>query len=54
MQRLTRANAIKKDCFDCAGGTKRLVRLCASYECPLWRFRKGIEIHDELHPFIKK
>lgn len=49
MERLTRAESIKAYCLNCSGGSKKSVRECASYDCYLWRYRKGNEIHDEMH-----
>lgn len=44
--RLTRGGAIKKFCVDCSGGSVKEVKNCISYDCPLWRYRKGIEEKD--------
>lgn len=45
--RLTPAQSIKAYCLQCAE-TKKGVRLCADYQCPLYRWRKGKEQKDEL------
>ena len=38
---MTRAKAIKKHCFDCAGESYKEVVLCELPLCPLWPFRLG-------------
>lgn len=37
--RLTRAQAIRKNCSECMGNQPRLVKKCEIYDCPLWRYR---------------
>ena len=41
MKRLTRAQAIKKHCFDCAGDHRAEVVGCEITDCPLWPYRLG-------------
>lgn len=38
---MTRAKAIKKYCFDCAGDSSKEVVLCELTGCPLWPYRLG-------------
>lgn len=37
----TPLKAIRLKCIDCCGGSKREVRLCTAYCCPLHPFRMG-------------
>lgn len=46
-ERLTPAQSIKAYCRGCAE-TKKGVRECADTNCPLWRWRKGTEVKDDL------
>jgi hypothetical protein len=41
VQRQSRGAAIRRHCFDCAGGSTAEVRRCALSSCPLWAFRMG-------------
>lgn len=38
---MTKTQAIKKFCFDCAGESNKEVSLCTAYDCDLWIFRTG-------------
>lgn len=49
MERVNRAKAIRLKCLDCCCGSSNEVSLCPSKECPLWRYRRGKEEHDELY-----
>jgi len=40
MNHLTRRQAIRLKCLDCAGSPKE-VTLCHIFDCPLWHFRCG-------------
>ena len=44
----TRRDAIRAYCIWCCGDSKPEVRKCVSQNCPLWRFRMGVE--DVLAP----
>lgn len=48
-ERLNRAKAIRKKCLDCCAYQQNEVKLCTSYNCPLWRYRMGKEEQDELY-----
>ena len=43
MKRLTRSEAIRKHCLQCAGDSALEVTLCTVLDCPLWRYRVGKE-----------
>ena len=47
--RFNRAKAIRKKCLDCCVYQQNEVKLCTSYNCPLWRYRMGKEEKDELY-----
>ena len=47
MKRLTRGNAIRKHCLECAGDSALEVTLCSVLDCPLWRYRVGTEPHSK-------
>lgn len=49
IKRLNRAKAIRSKCLDCCAYQTVEVRLCTSYECPLWRYRMGKEERDDLY-----
>ena len=38
---ITPLKAIRKNCIDCAGGSKGEARRCVAIECPCWPFRMG-------------
>lgn len=38
---MTRAKAIKKHCFECAGESAKEVTICELKDCPLWPYRLG-------------
>ena len=38
---MTKMEAIKRKCLDCAGGTRIDVTLCHVFSCPLWEYRCG-------------
>lgn len=48
-ERINRAKAIRLKCLDCCAYQHNEVRLCTSYNCPLWRYRMGKEERDELY-----
>ena len=54
MDRLTRTKAIRMKCLDCCADQLAEVRKCPATNCPLWRYRMGKEINDELKPERKK
>ena len=43
---MNKANAIRKNCLECAGGSPKEVTLCHIVYCPLWPFRFGYSIND--------
>ena len=53
---LSRANAVKKHCKECAGpdNGNRGVGLCTSYECNLWPFRVGSPQPPEVETHLQK
>lgn len=46
---MTRRQAIKAKCLDCAGGSPLEVTLCQALDCPLWTFRLGQEPDSPTH-----
>lgn len=48
-KRINRSKAIRLKCLDCCCYQQAEVRLCTSYDCPLWRYRMGKEERDELY-----
>lgn len=48
-KRVSRAKAIRLKCLDCCAYQPLEVRLCSSYDCPLWRYRMGKEERDNLY-----
>lgn len=48
-KRLSRSQAIREKCLDCCAYQRAEVRLCPSTSCPLWRYRRGKEEHDDLY-----
>lgn len=48
MERISRSKAIRLKCIDCCCGNMAEVRRCPSINCPLWRFRMGREINDDI------
>ena len=44
MKRLTRREAIKKFCYQCAGENRAEVTRCPATQCPLYPYRKGTEM----------
>lgn len=53
MERITRAKAIRLKCIDCCCGNTAEVRKCPAEHCPLWRYRMGKEIKDEVSEGIE-
>lgn len=51
MERVSRSKAIRLKCIDCCCGNMAEVRKCPIEDCPLWRFRMGREIKDEIDEF---
>jgi hypothetical protein len=45
--RVSRGDAIRANCIDCAGGNTAEVRRCAMLRCPLWPFRMGTDPYRE-------
>jgi hypothetical protein len=45
--RVSRGDAIRANCIDCAGGNTAEVRRCAMLTCPLWPFRMGTDPYRE-------
>lgn len=43
---MTKANAIRKYCLECAGGSPGEATLCHIVDCPLWTYRFGTSIND--------
>ena len=54
MERVSRSKAIRLKCIDCCAGQVAEVRKCPAVDCPLWRYRMGKEINDDLKPERKK
>lgn len=48
-KRISRAQAIRLKCLDCCVFQANEVKLCSSKECPLWRYRMGHEVKDDLY-----
>lgn len=48
-KRISRAKAIRLKCLDCCVYQANEVKLCVSYDCPLWRYRMGHEEKDNLY-----
>lgn len=48
-KRINRAKAIRYKCLDCCSFQSNEVRDCPSTTCPLWRYRMGTEVKDELY-----
>ncbi len=46
---MTRGQAIKANCLDCAGGQPKEVTLCQVMGCPLWAYRFGPEPENHRH-----
>lgn len=38
---MTKTQAIKQNCYECAGDSHKDVTLCVMFDCPLWPFRLG-------------
>ena len=38
---MTKTQAIKQNCYECAGDSHKDVTLCVLFDCPLWTFRLG-------------
>ena len=51
MRAPSRAKAVKDKCLECSGYSPLNVTLCPVVECPLWRFRIGI---DSSKTYIKR
>lgn len=45
--RISRGDAIRAKCLDCAGDSPAEVRRCAMVECALWPFRMGTDPYRE-------
>ena len=48
MERISRSKAIRLKCLDCCCDQAAEVRKCPATDCPLWRYRMGREIKDEI------
>lgn len=46
---MTRAKAIQKHCFDCAGGSAKEVTMCELTDCPLWPYRTGQSLESKVY-----
>ena len=51
MERVSRSKAIRLKCLDCCAGQAAEVRKCTAENCPLWRYRMGKEIKDEIDEY---
>ena len=40
-KKLTPMKAIRQNCIDCSGGSKKEVRECMIVDCPLYMYRLG-------------
>jgi hypothetical protein len=38
---MTKQDAIRKHCLECAGDSRKEVTLCPLFDCPLWPWRTG-------------
>lgn len=48
-ERVSRSKAIRLKCLDCCCGQAAEVRKCPAVDCPLWRFRMGREVKDDIY-----
>ena len=46
---MTKFEAIRKKCVECCGGSRIDVTLCPVFDCPLWEFRCGILMRNNLY-----
>lgn len=46
---MTKTQAIKKYCYDCAGESNKEVTLCPAFDCPLWEFRTGAKAGTKVY-----
>jgi hypothetical protein len=46
---MTRAQAIKKHCLDCAGESPKEATLCEITDCPLWPYRLGNSLESKAY-----
>lgn len=46
---MTRARAIAKHCFECAGNSHKEVTLCHIFDCPLWEYRTGQSLKSKAY-----
>lgn len=46
---MTKQEAIKKHCFQCAGDSNKEVTLCHLFDCPLWPFRTGQGVYSSAY-----
>lgn len=46
-ERLTRQQAIRKYCLQCCLNNSDEVLKCVSYNCALWRYRRGRETENK-------
>ncbi len=44
MKKLSRPDAVRLKCIDCAGDSPKEVTLCQVFDCPLWRYRCGYSV----------
>ena len=55
MNRLTRRQAIRLKCLECAGDSPKEVKLCHIFDCPLWDYRCGFSVNSsQYHERIEK
>lgn len=52
MERLTRGKAIRAKCLDCCCGQRNEVKLCPVTTCPLWIYRLGKEVDNEVEDTV--
>lgn len=46
---MTKTQAIKKFCFDCAGESNKEVTLCPAADCQLWPYRTGAKAGTKVY-----
>jgi len=46
--------SIRRHCLDCCGGSRKMVKNCTSFSCPLWYFRFGVMPKTAVKKYGKK
>ncbi len=46
---MTKMQAIRKYCLECAGDSAKEVTMCHILDCPLWQFRTGNLIRSKVY-----